>query len=45
MMYNICMILFCSDCSTSAKTTDISSLLKEIYEVHLHVIKGMYNGH
>ena len=36
------MTLFCSDCDISAKTSDISSLLKEIYQVHLRVVNGMY---
>jgi len=39
---NVHVLLFCSDSLTSAKTTDISSLLKEIYQVHLLVVNGIF---
>jgi len=35
------MILLYSECHTGAKTTDMSSLLKEVYQVHLCVVNGM----
>jgi len=39
MIFNVYML--CSDCHTSTKTTDMSSLLKEIYQVHLCIVNGM----
>ena len=36
------MYILCRDCHTSPKTTDMGSLLKEIYQVHLRVVNGMW---